>query len=101
MRGWGVVDPPEVRFRVYRFAFVGGPRRGLDQFENCPPRLIEHSTGSTKGASDAIWPACSSATRQPTALKSSGRPFQELQTTRCKLESVEDSGLSTAEHHCI
>jgi hypothetical protein len=27
---WGVVDSPKVRFRVYRFGFVSGPRRGLD-----------------------------------------------------------------------
>src|SRR5690242_4378625 len=82
MRRWVIVDPPEVRFRVYCFAFVGGPRRGLDQIENSPPRFIEHCTSGAKCAAHPIWPSNSSPTRQPAALKSSGRPFKKFQAAR-------------------
>jgi hypothetical protein len=101
MRRWVVVDPPEVRFRVYRFAFVGGPRRGLDQIENCPPRLIEHCTSAAKRAPNAILPAESSATCQPEAPKPKGRPFEKFQAARRKVECVEYSWMSTPKQHAI
>ena len=90
-----IVEPPEVRFRVERFAFVETPCGGLDLVEDGPPRIIERGTSSAKRTPNAIWRAESRATRQPEASKPSGRPLQELQTMRRKLKGVEDSRIST------